>query len=922
MPPTFIQSYLGGQSGSGPNPQKLLAKRKGKANAVQDTLVSVRRVGQDLAADLNANCAAVQSNAADVVQHRKRLEEVELQNKQSKKETTEVLQSSELKEFLANPDALPELAGSIPDAVGRQLLEVVSAYLGTEAFADMAVSHSQGVADHIAGPAAAQLARHLEALRIDHDRVVQEHKRTVQALEADVTAAKQEAATNRALAAKTQLKLIQLKAEVSAVQNEKGKALAALQEAAKRFEKQADDMSRLEKVNEQEVQERAQLSRENERLTALNDGLAEQARLAREKRDKARRDHLETARKLRDLRDLMRTDKELLQAEIDKQCRIIDMVQGRADAARSEHVKREQEIEAKMAEETRLREAAEAELGCVTHRLLETEHRLGGRDKEITELKDSVRDGAEAVSRLELQLREANGEVASLREQVAGIELERDSLKTDVKRHLSDAQLASAKLDAASEENSRFRVQCASLEADVEGYRKEAQSASTRVEELVEEHDRLRVQCASLEADVEGYRKEAQSASMRAEALEEEHDRLRVQCASLEAGVARHRNKAESASMRAEALEDENGRLRIQCDALEGEKHRLLADASGLKTRLDVSETLYQSAKARVDQFSDLLRERDDEVADLTVSHAAHQIAIDTHRRDAARVEGELTAKVGQLEDAVAAANRSLEEQSRLRGQDCQAALDSLVRFFVTTFGLDVQWEPFARAVQAPELIDPEGSAPEAWVLDVWDIEDDIVHEYPAQVQDLYAALCRGTWSASVLAQIQRFAVSLAHADRVSPAVVRVLLGEATRVAKSLDARSPTACACGLGLLQLVVALQTRWPPLRGAADDVVHDLTSVLASPIVDLIVRGDIGQSSDCLEHGHITLVSQTRSRVGFVVDQNSRFIRAVSKTRCGWTGTLSVTVYAPVGQEDLTISINSPSTYAWLTRNWVEP
>ena len=182
-------------------------------------------------------------------------------------------------------------------------------------------------------------------------------------------------------------------------------------------------------------------------------------------------------------------------------------------------------------------------------------------------------------------------------------------------------------------------------------------------------------------------------------------------------------------------------------------------------------------------------------------------------------------------------------------------------------------------------------------------------------MSELYAALCTDDWSARLLAQVLVVTAALAEADSINTAVISLVVEEAVRSLTALDPATPVACACGLGICQLLAVLHARWPELSVPVADVARRL----ALPVVDLVVGGDMGPSPDRLDCGPLSLLSGQDSPVGFVVDAECRCIQVVAKTRCRWAGKTSVRIQAPRGP-DLTVQIDSDSTFQWLFFHWV--
>ncbi len=116
----------------------------------------------------------------------------------------------------------PELANAIPDKVGKVLVKLCAEYLGSDAYMRMAMKsiddsqEGDGVigdsqpgdpvggpfGDPVTGPATVQLARRVQALQIELDRVVIEKDRVIQDLQARLATARTDASSSAALAEK------------------------------------------------------------------------------------------------------------------------------------------------------------------------------------------------------------------------------------------------------------------------------------------------------------------------------------------------------------------------------------------------------------------------------------------------------------------------------------------------------------------------------------------------------------------------------------------------------------------------------------------------------------------------------------------------------------------------------------------------
>ncbi len=165
MPPSL--QFLRGNPQADP---KLIRKRKAKVEALRTQFVSAYRVSEELALDFDAHLTAATSGAADVTAFEERIAAAARRNAQLETDVTSALGAPELAASLGSPRSLHTAASHLADGVGQKLLTFCSAYLGTQAYADMATALGERApAADIVGPAAAQLAHQLEADRADYE---------------------------------------------------------------------------------------------------------------------------------------------------------------------------------------------------------------------------------------------------------------------------------------------------------------------------------------------------------------------------------------------------------------------------------------------------------------------------------------------------------------------------------------------------------------------------------------------------------------------------------------------------------------------------------------------------------------------------------------------------------------------------------
>jgi DNA repair exonuclease SbcCD ATPase subunit len=288
-PPVFRQGFLNGSNGPRANPHKLISDRKRKVDAFGDKLASIGKVEETVARKVASSLAAVQPTVAKCKELSASLDSAIQRNNELDAEISGILNSPELAAVLSDPHALQAVAGKFDDNIGQQLLSLSSAYLGTEAYTNMAVSHSQKIPD-ITGPAAAQLAHKLETLGIDHQRAIEEKDEKIAALSRDLATARNEATSNAALAQVHEAALIKQEAETEKLRKNKETSLDQLEQANEDLRRLAEEVETLDSVLGDEILKRSGLSKENDSLATANEGLVQDTRRLQQERDKARMD--------------------------------------------------------------------------------------------------------------------------------------------------------------------------------------------------------------------------------------------------------------------------------------------------------------------------------------------------------------------------------------------------------------------------------------------------------------------------------------------------------------------------------------------------------------------------------------------------------------------------------------------------------
>jgi hypothetical protein len=525
---------------------------------------------------------------------------------------------------------------------------------------------------------------------------------------------------------------------------------------------------------------------------------------------------------------------------------------------------------------------------------------------------------------------------AQLARQLKAVEVQRDQALGEKDRTIRALQreLASARSEAASKAAlaQKYEAALARTESERDALRKSEKDALARLDQVTASEASKNEKVASLEGLVDDeFRQRAE--------LQDNNRKLADANAN---------------------LREENQRLQGRCETTESAKQRLSSalemrekEVDGLSLSLEKKEDEIRQHSQRLQAMQDLADKVDSVQLQLSEEASAHSAS-----------KQELSSRIASLDKEKAALARSLDATcSYLRSQavakgslkadlaaekeHSQTALDSLAHFFAHSVTLDVpgdKWIAFARAVHTPRprrangtpppgSADqppwryPGGPAPEPWVLDVWDVDDEPgpVTDTDSLTQltvDLYAAFCARSWSARLCRQISQFTALVVQLDSVNTAVMDLLSAEAVQAAKTLDA-TPTAYICGLGIFQILVALQARWPVSMDpdVARDLGRHLKSALTLPLVDLIVDRDMAEieSPDRLDLGQTLLFSRPDSSVGFIVDKDLQRLLAVHKTRCSWASKVTASVRSPEGQ-GMAIDIDSDTTFEWLFSHWV--
>ena len=622
-----------------------------------------------------------------------------------------------------------------------------------------------------------------------------------------------------------------------------------------------------------------------------------------------------------------------------------------------------------VARESDQRAALSDENKILTAKLAESDSKLlaeSGRtarfELEIQGHVESAAAQARDAQQLSLELRLARDAHTALQALLAAAEMEGTTFR-------ADARQLGLELDGARDSNRALQTRLTAAELDaialratvrqhaenVEAEAARAQAAMGEVERICTEHNKaLSAARAQRDEVVCALRAEVVSARQLCQTGKEDVDRL---SALVQDAQAEKRQLAAKAATEAAALREEVDRLSALVRGVQAEKRELTGKVQAAADRTkSLQQQLEQDSQAHAESLRASAAEKDA----LATSLASHQgqvrlleeqalVAADRIQSLQQQLEQDSQAhaeslrvsvaekdalamslasqqdRVHLLEAQVASVHASLEQvESDLAAEnghvqrlcrDSQASLHSLaLHLSAGAAGVpEASWVAFAHAVQTPKTSLAAGPAPLLWTLDVWDLQDEPVVAAP-DMSKLYAALCTDDWSAQLLAQALLVTAELAQADSINTAVISLLVEEAVRSLAALDPATPVACASGLGICQLLAVLRARWPDLS-----VPADVARRLALPVVDLVGGGDLGPSPDRLECGPLSLLSRQDSPVGFVVDAERRCIRAVAKTRCGWAGKTSVRIQAPRGP-DLTIQIDSDTTFQWLFFHWV--
>lgn len=235
----------------GPNitPQQAVRNTKRLLETLRGKFVSIGRAIKDVTLHLTDRVLAVETDLKDLKSFEADIES----SIQRKKELEDMIQSKEqlLNEYFANPGrlGLPEITNKLPDDIGQLLLTLTSAYWGTETYIGRAVAHSQQLpGDDITGPIATELARRLEAHRIDHEMVLSERDQSICSLEAELASVNKETAKRNQTIGSLQTDLALAKEEAAAsvsLAQERDVALKNQAQATGGLRKSQQEASRL-----------------------------------------------------------------------------------------------------------------------------------------------------------------------------------------------------------------------------------------------------------------------------------------------------------------------------------------------------------------------------------------------------------------------------------------------------------------------------------------------------------------------------------------------------------------------------------------------------------------------------------------------------------------------------------------------------
>jgi hypothetical protein len=496
-PPVFRQGFLSGSNGPRANPHKLISDRKRKVDAFGDKFASIGRVEETVARKVASSLAAVQPTVAKCKEIVAGLEPAIQYNKELDAEISGILNSPGLAAVLADPHALQDVAGKFTDDVGRQLLSLSSAYLGTEAYTNMAVSHSQRIPD-ITGPAAAQLAHKLETLGIDHQRALEEKDDKIAALEKDLATARDEATSSAALAQERESALIKQKADTDRLKENVEESLSRLEQAIKDNDRWAKEREAVDNVLGEEIQKRCELSKENNRLIAENEGLLQDTHRLRQGRNKARTDTEMMASRLACLLQLHSMDGDPPEMDAEERDRLMEKVTKETELAKTEMLDHRREAAARLVEAEHAKTAAEAEVGRLHKVVEETDKKLFQQSQLVAQLQieatslhnvilvkgqrvevldRSVQKQNATICQRQLQLRQAKKDKEALQNRLGEVELECVSLQAASDKNAESAQAEVAKAKAAMDQLSRTRLEstkaaselqlrCSTLETD------------------------------------------------------------------------------------------------------------------------------------------------------------------------------------------------------------------------------------------------------------------------------------------------------------------------------------------------------------------------------------------------------------------------------------------------------------------------
>lgn len=408
------------------NPHKVIRDRKKKVEALRTKLISASRVSEKFAFDLDAHLTAATAGAADVTAFEDHIMAAARRNEQLEAKIASALGAPELAAFLANPRSLHSAASHMPDDTGQKLLTFCSAYLGTQAYADMAIARGERApAADIFGPAAAQLAHQLEADRAGHQQ-------TIKRLEDDLATALASTAT--------------LTKELERTASSLSRAEERVAEALETISRHKDEISALQQSVEIEVEQRSRLSADNQKLATVNEQLEQ-------KESKSREQAREFARRLAFATQLYETDENRLEAGVDKGDKAIADMAERLDKYAGRVKDGDRAAAAKTAEGIRVAAVDTEETSLLRSRIEESDSSFLAEEDHVARLQVEFRGHVQAATAQEKR-------ASSLQACLMTVELEHSQLKADAEQHTRDLNAAAAKAQAAVDEIVRIRSEC------------------------------------------------------------------------------------------------------------------------------------------------------------------------------------------------------------------------------------------------------------------------------------------------------------------------------------------------------------------------------------------------------------------------------------------------------------------------------